>query len=345
MSKCREIELVSGRTCDECGDDGPGSKDKESANCFPDYSVAYRIDRRGAYSKNCCDVCLCSVTVHLHLNRYRCALVLPYPKQPGESRGSGPDSLKVLLERRREGIVDVERRLILDDSGDHAEVDLGGDLIRIGVELLQFAANHVAIEVDRRDALYITGVTGLVAVCIKPVPAAAVRDDLLGSAKVVHALERGGKQLTLTVQADLCVDIDIERGFSLADRSGELLLLRDDVHEKAYDVCDVVIVVRFRLLEHRLVFDFRHDLVPYVGGLRPRDVLITAEDGLCLCEQRLQPVLITKSFFQIHSKTLLGDTVNLISSPFIIRRQEGFVIEPVVHSSVFTALFRYEFAV
>ncbi len=92
---------------------------------------------------------MCSLIVHLHLNRSPRFLILPHPKQP------------VLLQRSRlflllcvgaeyfcEAVVDIEGRDILDLRIHKAAIQLGRDGIRFLVHVSEIFADDIAVEID-----------------------------------------------------------------------------------------------------------------------------------------------------------------------------------------------------
>ncbi len=65
---------------------------------------------------------VCSLIIHLHLNRLRHPLVLPYLKAPGGKPGLCPGCLAERLERVSEAGVHVEGGNVVYVGGHHAEV-------------------------------------------------------------------------------------------------------------------------------------------------------------------------------------------------------------------------------
>ena len=173
---------------------------------------------------------VCSLIVHLHLNRLWRPLVLPYLKAPGGRPGSGPGRLAERLERLSEAGVHVEGGNVVYVGGHHAEVKPLGDLVDLPVELGELCPDYVAVVVDGRYPLKVALVGGLVSVGVEAEAAAAVGKDLLRVAQGGHGGQGSGCPLAGGVEAHLAVHVHVQLGLGFADGVGEGLLLPEQVH-------------------------------------------------------------------------------------------------------------------
>ena len=160
---------------------------------------------------------MCSVIVHLHLNRHPLALSLPHPEQPVCTGALCLGFSGVDRERLGEAGVHVKGRRVCHVGRDQTQVDPGRGLIRAPVELREGGADDLPVVVDRGHAPHVAAVGGLIAVGVEAVAAAAVGDRLLAAAQVVHAPEGAGNALTRGVEADLAVHVDVQRILRLSD--------------------------------------------------------------------------------------------------------------------------------
>ena len=89
----------------------------------------------------------CSVIVHLHLNRSPRVPPLLHPGQP-DLAGSGGLPFLIVAEHGGKAVVHVEGGVIVHLRVDEAAVQLGAHLVRLLRQLLQIAADPVAVIVD-----------------------------------------------------------------------------------------------------------------------------------------------------------------------------------------------------
>ena len=243
---------------------------------------------------------LCSVIVHLHLNRHPLALGLPHPEQPV---CAGVLCLGVSgVERKRlgEAGVHVKGRRVGHVGRDQTQVNPGRGLVRAPVELREGGTDDLPVVVDRGHAPHVAAVGDLIAVGVEAVAAAAVGDRLLAAAQVVHAPEGAGNALTRGVEADLAVHVNVQRILRRADGSAERLLLVEQVQKETGNVRDLLVILRFRHGGNGLVLRLGHDLAAQIGVFDLRDVGVTVEDALRFVQKGLELVLIAECFFQIH---------------------------------------------
>ncbi len=243
---------------------------------------------------------LCSVIVHLHLNRHPLAPGLPHPEQPACAGALCLGFSGVCCERLGEAGVHVKGRRVCHVGRDQTQVDPGRGLIRAPVELREGGTDDLPVVVDRGHAPHVAAVGDLIAVGVEAVAAAAVGDRLLAAAQVVHAPEGAGNALTRGVEADLAVHVDVQRILCRADGGAERLLLVEQVQKETGNVRDLLVILRFRHGGNGLVLRLGHDLAAQVGVFDLRDVGVTVEDALRFVQKGLELVLIAECFFQIH---------------------------------------------
>ena len=133
---------------------------------------------------------MCSLIVHLHLNRSPCSLILSYPKQPIKAAFLLFPSLVGFgeaVENIRKGVVDIKRSFVLDFGVYKRMVELVRDFVGLLAQLCSVLADQVPIKIDSGNPLHVALVRHLVAVGVEAVTVAAVVKLFLGTAIVYHA--------------------------------------------------------------------------------------------------------------------------------------------------------------
>ena len=86
----------------------------------------------------------------------------------------------------------------------------------------------------------------------------------------------------------------------LSDCSEQSFLLAKQVQQELGNSGDLLVILRIRSNDYRLIFGFCHDLVTQIGVFHLCDIGITVQDFLCFIHKGLDLVLIMECFFQIH---------------------------------------------
>ena len=111
--------------------------------------------------------------------------------------------------------------------------------------------------------------------------------------------------LTGRIEADLAVHVDVQRILCLSDGCKQSLLLAEQVQQELSNAGDLLVILRIRSSNYRLIFGFCHDLVAQIGVFHLCDIGITVQDLLCFIHKGLELILITECFFQIHFHQLV----------------------------------------
>ena len=194
--------------------------------------------------------------------------------------------------------VHIKGRRIVHLRRDKAQVDSGGSLIGLLIQFAERSADDLAVIIDRRHPPHIAAVGDLIALSVEPVAGAAVGNRLLGAAQIIHPFERAGNALTRCVEADRAVHIDVQLRFCLADGSEQLAFLVQQIQEEAGNVCNSLIILRFRHGKNGFILRFRHDLMAQIGIFNPRDIGIAVENALRVVQEGLELVLVADSVLQ-----------------------------------------------
>ena len=106
-------------------------------------------------------IALCSIIVHLHLNRPQCS------RHPAVPKTAGQTPLAVLgdipAEHVSKRVVDIEARRIVHFGNDQLLIQRGRDLIGLLAQAGGQRAHLVAVEVDGGHLLQVAAVADLVA--------------------------------------------------------------------------------------------------------------------------------------------------------------------------------------
>ena len=184
---------------------------------------------------------MCSVIVHLHLNRYPHSLGLPHPKQPGCAGALCPDVFCIGFECFCKTGVHIKGRRVVHLRRDKAQVDSGGSLIGLLIQFAERSADDLAVIIDRRHSPHIAAVGDLVSFGVEPVAGTAIGNRLLGAAQIIHPLECAGNALPRGIETDRAVHIDVQLRFCLADGGEQLAFLVQQIQEETGNVCNSLI--------------------------------------------------------------------------------------------------------
>ena len=127
------------------------------------------------------------------------------------------------LEGFSEGVVHIERRLVLHLGVHHGCIELSGHFISLLAQICAHAADLIAVEVDGGNPLHITAIGHLVSFVVETIAGTAIGDKYLRVAQTSHAAEQLGNLLAIAVEADFTVEarLEVEADLGLVDcRSG-----------------------------------------------------------------------------------------------------------------------------
>ena len=176
---------------------------------------------------------MCSFIVHLHLNRSPRLHILPHPKQSvwgWRSRLFLPRH--VCAEHICKAVIDIERRLEINLRIHKTAVQLCGDGISLLVNVGKVFPNGIAVEVDCGNALDVAFIGHLIAIGVKPIPGAAMRNKHLGVSQISHVFKGVSNALTLAVQADLSVHINGKLVLRCSDTFSQHLTLIQHIEQE-----------------------------------------------------------------------------------------------------------------
>lgn len=210
-----------------------------------------------------------------------------------------------VVEDLLKAVVDIKRSFVGHLGIDQALIQGHGDPVCLLAQRRGHAPDLVPVEVDGGDLGSVTPIRNLVALTIEAESGSAAGDGLFAVAERGHMPENFGQFLTLPVQADLAVHIQIQSALGRMNGFAQILPLLHQKHDEGRHLVGVPGILAGRSLLHHGIQGFRHDLTAQMGGFDFDNVAPVLQDAGGLTHQVFEFVLKTECIFHVHSAYLL----------------------------------------